>query len=132
MPRGGARPNTGRKPGSAARKTRELADQGAAASLSPLEYMLAVMRDEEADRAARMDAAKAAAPFMHARLSPMAMEGRDECGVKTEPITSRQVMAKLYDIFGEDVYPSRPAAAEAGSDQVESEIIELNQGLKAL
>jgi len=36
---------------------------------TPLDYLLAVMRDESADRSVRFQAAKAAAPFVHPRLS---------------------------------------------------------------
>jgi hypothetical protein len=37
--------------------------------LTPLEHLLTVMRDPEADVARRMDAAKAALPYMHPRLA---------------------------------------------------------------
>lgn len=36
--------------------------------LTPLEYLLSVMRDEGAEEARRVDAAKAAAPYVHPRL----------------------------------------------------------------
>lgn len=39
-----------------------------AAGLTPLEYLLAIMRDEDQAQAERVDAAKAAAPYVHARL----------------------------------------------------------------
>lgn len=68
--RGGRRPGSGRKPGSANKKTREIADRAAKEGLTPLEYMLQVMRDVKADDARRLDAAKSAAPYMHPRLSP--------------------------------------------------------------
>jgi DNA-binding ferritin-like protein len=35
----------------------------------PLDFMLAVMRDEMAERSERLDMAKAAAPYVHAKLS---------------------------------------------------------------
>jgi hypothetical protein len=37
--------------------------------LTPLEYMLAVLRDENADTERRDEMAKAAAPYIHPRLS---------------------------------------------------------------
>jgi hypothetical protein len=40
----------------------------AASGLTPLEYLLSVMRDETADHHTRLDAAKAAAPFVHPRM----------------------------------------------------------------
>lgn len=71
MPRGGKRPRAGRKPGSATKRTREIADQAARRGLTPLEVMLRVMRrywrKGEVDRAAAI--AKDAAPYVHPRLS---------------------------------------------------------------
>jgi len=40
----------------------------AASGLTPLEFMLSVMRDEQADTATRLDAAVKAAPYVHPRL----------------------------------------------------------------
>jgi hypothetical protein len=40
-----------------------------ASGLMPLDYMLDVLRDPLAEAALRMDAAKAAAPYVHARLT---------------------------------------------------------------
>ena len=76
--RGGARPNAGRKKGSATKRTREIADRAAEEGLTPLEFMLNVMRapsDHEdpkiqcAREAMRFEAAKAAAPYVHPRLA---------------------------------------------------------------
>lgn len=69
MARGGARPGAGRPAGAANVKTREIANAAAAADVTPLSYLLSVMLDEENTPAVRMDAAKAAAPFVHPRLS---------------------------------------------------------------
>jgi hypothetical protein len=41
--------------------------------ISPLEYMLQVMRDPTEDAVRRLDAAKSAAPFVHPRLSATAV-----------------------------------------------------------
>lgn len=69
MAHGGARPGSGRKPGSATKRTREIADKAMQDGVTPLEYMLSVMRDVSADEAKRLDAAKAAAPYVHPRLT---------------------------------------------------------------
>jgi hypothetical protein len=37
--------------------------------ITPLEYMLGILRDEESTKGEKMDAAKAAAPYVHARLA---------------------------------------------------------------
>lgn len=43
---------------------------------TPLEYMLAQMRDESNPKDLRMDAAKAAAPYVHARLAAVEHSGK--------------------------------------------------------
>ena len=67
--RGGKRPGAGRPKGAATQRTREIADRVAAEGVLPLEYMLGVMRDPAAEPSRRDDMAKAAAPYLHPRLS---------------------------------------------------------------
>lgn len=89
MPRGGARPNAGRKPSKTkadkpAKVTaegfksdpgwpfgQEIPPEPPAATdlteLSPLDYLLSVMRDEGEEKARRMQAASLAAPYVHAK-----------------------------------------------------------------
>jgi hypothetical protein len=67
--RGGKRPGAGRPKGAATKRTREIADRTVADGETPLEYMLRVMRDATAEPSRRDDMAKAAAPYIHARLS---------------------------------------------------------------
>ena len=43
--------------------------------LTPLDYMLAVLRNEEASASARMEAAKNAAPYVHTRLASAELKG---------------------------------------------------------
>lgn len=71
MPRGGTRPGAGRPPGSANRKTREIADRAAEEGITPLEVMLKDMRDkyEAGEISAAADRARDCAPYMHARLA---------------------------------------------------------------
>lgn len=69
MARGGARPGAGRKPGSRDKLAREQAERVAAEGITPLDFLLTVMRDECEERAKRIDAAKAAAPYVHPRLN---------------------------------------------------------------
>lgn len=73
--RGGRRAGSGRKPGSLSRKTRAVAEGALKRGVSPLEYLLAVMRDPEAPLTARLDAAKAALPCCHPRLSAVEHRG---------------------------------------------------------
>lgn len=75
--RGGARVGAGRKIGSCTTKTREIAEKAMAEGITPLEYMLQVLRDESQDQDKRMDAAKAAAPYVHPKLSAAELSGPD-------------------------------------------------------
>jgi hypothetical protein len=75
MPRGGKRPGAGRKPGSKTKKMMDIAMAAAAAGETPLEYLLRVMRDPTVDEDRRMDEAKSAAPYVHARLNAVAVNG---------------------------------------------------------
>lgn len=69
MARGGARRGAGRKKGSASRSNEEARRKAAQTGETPLDYMLRVMRDDKADGNRRDDMAKAAAPYIHAKLS---------------------------------------------------------------
>lgn len=75
MARGGVRPGAGRKQGATTKKTRDIADKASSEGVTPLEFMLEVMRDEDADRAERLDMAKAAAPYIHPRLAAVELSG---------------------------------------------------------
>lgn len=70
---GGARPGAGRKKGSPNKKTAEIQRVVAESGITPLEYMLSVMRDDNADEHRRLSAATAAAPYVHAKLSQVDM-----------------------------------------------------------
>ena len=67
--KGGVRINSGRKPGSPNKKTAEVQRQVAESGITPLEYLLTVMRAPEAEPRERINAAIAAAPYVHAKLS---------------------------------------------------------------
>jgi hypothetical protein len=60
----------GRKKGVPNKATAAKVKQIAASGLTPLDYMLSVMRTSE-DPAQRLDAAKAAAPYVHPKLQPV-------------------------------------------------------------
>jgi len=87
MPRGGARQGAGRPKGSKDSKPRKITvrtlddvkrvkaramNEG---KILPLDLFMDVLNDTEADDAARMEAAKAAAPYMHPRLQAVAFSG---------------------------------------------------------
>ena len=67
MPKGGARPGAGRPKKGVHLPAKMILTEAMLAGMSPLEYMLAVMRDPGADEARRDRMAQAAAPYVHAR-----------------------------------------------------------------
>ncbi len=69
MAAGGKREGAGRKHGAISKKTAELVAAVEAGGETPLDYMLRVMRETEAESTRRDDMAKAAAPYVHAKLS---------------------------------------------------------------
>ena len=78
---GGKRNKAGRPRGAKSAKTLEIADRAAKEGLTPLEYMLSVMRDESQSLAIRLDAAKSCAPYIHPRLNAI-----DHAGAGGSPI----------------------------------------------
>ena len=74
MAKGGPRNGAGRPKGTKNVKRKEIAAEAIEAGMSPLEYMLLIMRDGrcKADRRDRM--AAAAAPFIHPRLANSKVE----------------------------------------------------------
>ena len=85
--RGGRRAGAGRKRGSVAKIDYEARRQAHATGLTPLDYLLAIMRDEGEDKRERLDAAKAAAPYCHARLSSTEFSGPGKGPIETMEIT---------------------------------------------
>lgn len=69
MAAGGARRGAGRPKGAQNRKTIEQAQEVAATGETPLAFLLRIMRDANADEAKRIDCAKAAAQYVHPKLS---------------------------------------------------------------
>jgi hypothetical protein len=65
----------GRKRGSRNKRARELIERVEATGITPLEYMLSVLRDETAPPERRDEMAKAAAPFVHPRLQTTKVQG---------------------------------------------------------
>jgi hypothetical protein len=59
----------GRQKGTPNKATAAKVAEVAASGLVPLDFMLRVMRDENEDMGRRLDMAKAAAPYVHAKLA---------------------------------------------------------------
>lgn len=71
----------GRTKGTPNRATAAKAKAVAESGLTPLDYLLSIMRDEGNEHAVRIDAAKAAAPYVHPKLQPVDGEGSAEQAV---------------------------------------------------
>ncbi len=83
----GRKPGTpktgGRKKGSVNKTTAAREAQIKASGLDPLNYMLKVLRDKKETDERRLDAAKAAAPYVHPRLSSVDFQGDMDLTVKS-------------------------------------------------
>lgn len=84
MPRGGKREGAGRPAGAATKRSREMADKAAAAGLTPLSYMLSILRDDKADVKDRMWAAEKAAPYVHPKLAAIEHSGSLDVTTQTK------------------------------------------------
>jgi hypothetical protein len=51
---------------------------------APLDHLLEIMRDKNQDARSRLDAAKAAAPYRHARLSSTELSGPNGSAVQVQ------------------------------------------------
>lgn len=71
----------GRKAGVSNKRTAEQVEAIKASGMTPLQYLTSVYQDVSADEAKRIDAAKAAAPYCHAKLQPI-----DPAGDTTQKI----------------------------------------------
>jgi hypothetical protein len=69
MGRGGARSGAGRKPGAPNKASAERQKAIEESGLTPLEYMLSVLRDTDQSMENRCWAAEKAAPYVHPRLA---------------------------------------------------------------
>lgn len=108
MARGGARPGAGRKTGQANKINAQAKKAALDGGITPLQYMLAVMRNSRADTKRRDDMAKAAAPFCHTRA--IEHSGPNRGPITTLDLTKatdEQIIA-LEAIFG--------PLAESGDD----------------
>lgn len=93
MPRGGRRPGSGRKPGAATKKTREAAELILAAGITPLGYFQGLLEGTMAFDEVKFEAAKAAAPYVHARLA--AVEHSGSVGIKRATEVSDDELAHI-------------------------------------
>ena len=95
----------GRKAGTPNKATSATAAAIAASGPTPLDYMLSVLRDEAREPAIRLEAAKAAAPYVHPRLSAVAQSGPEGGPIEMSGISfeerREQAVAAIRAAFGE-------------------------------
>ena len=102
---GGKRPGAGRKRGSRNKRTLELVKMVEKSGLTPVNYMLSVMRDKSVERKERLDAAKAVAPYIHARLASSEVDIRSD-----KQSASEYSMDELLASVSEPIFPPDEAA----------------------
>jgi hypothetical protein len=92
-------PGAGRPKGSRNKRTLELQRKIEESGLTPLAYLLSVMRNEQAEEPVRLEAAKAAAPYVHSRLSSIEMyaDVKVQRKVAREPL-SEEELAKRFNV----------------------------------
>ena len=78
MQHGGHRPGAGRPKGSPNKATQERQAEIAASGLTPLDFMLQVLRAPESSMEDRKWAAERAAPYVHPRLSAIQAKVEEE------------------------------------------------------
>lgn len=93
MARGGKREGAGRPAGAVTKRSRDVAEKASKEGLTPLDYMLSILRDVEADAKDRMWAAEKAAPYVHAKLASVEHTGEDG-----GPL---QVIVKKFSLAGD-------------------------------
>lgn len=86
MARGGSRPNAGRKPGTPNKATAERQAEIEASGLTPLDHMLAVLRDADQPMDRRDWAAEKAAPYVHPRLAAVENKVSGSLAITEEPV----------------------------------------------
>lgn len=86
MAKGGKRQGAGRKRGQVSEQVKvrkEIQLKAKAEGITPLDYMLNILRDDTQEQSARFAAAKEAAPYVHNRLAAVEHSGNEDKPIKT-------------------------------------------------
>jgi hypothetical protein len=105
MSHGGSRPGAGRKPGAANKMSQAAREAAAASGITPLDFFLLVMRDKANDLDTRMDAAKAAAPYVHPRLAAVVHSVHDAPPENRAEKVTRDVKMSVLRVFEKPASP---------------------------
>ena len=95
MPRGGKRPGAGRPRGSPDKA--KIAEHIKAGGITPLDYFLGILRNEDAPKDDRMWAAVHAAPYCHPRLGAI-----DHSGAMSLAMTHEDWLDEMERLDNED------------------------------
>jgi len=112
--RGGPRANAGRKSKSREILIERSRDAALNAKVTPLEYMLEILQDVQNPQKIRFDAAIAAAPYVHPRLTNSTVTTTIKRSV--DELTTAELIAALQ----QDADRSGAAAPEAGDAEPDS------------
>ena len=111
----------GRRKGTPNRATKAKAAKIAESGLTPLDYMLSVLRNEKAPSEDRMEAAKSAAPYVHPKLAAMTHAHSGALGVydatKLSSLSDEEL--KLFESVLARIAPG--AASSVGGQGGDSE-----------
>lgn len=100
MARGGKREGAGRKAGTPNSASAAREAEVRASGLTPLDYMLTTLRNEDADTKDRMWAAEKAAPYVHPKLANVEVEHGGSIEIKTE-VEPRQIARAVLALLSE-------------------------------
>ncbi len=88
MMNGGRRPGAGRPKGAISKSTRAILEALHSGGEMPIQYMLRVMRDEDAPDLRRDDMAKTAARYLHPQISALPDELIEEAFTESSAVQS--------------------------------------------
>lgn len=99
---GGARPGAGRKKGGHNKVTEEAIKKAEAGGIMPLDFMLQIMRNEDEEITRRLDAAKAAAQYVHPKLTAVQVEGQIDSNVEhsVDPKQAQRALDRVDRLIG--------------------------------
>lgn len=97
---GGRRRGTPNK--ASAAKAVEIAESG----VTPLDFMLTVMRDPAKEFDVRLDAAKSAAPYVHPKLAAIEHTGKDGGPIQTEELGDTERARRIAFLLQKGLTPT--------------------------
>ena len=110
----------GRPPGALNKRTREIMQAIEEDGMTPLEYLVRNYQDEDMPPPVRIDCAKAALPYCHARLSSVDVDSRSVDERPVEELSDEELTRLIREV-GEKIEVQEMIAAEERVRQLEAE-----------